>query len=305
VPAPWTCVVTDPASFSANSFICTVLPEVGAAWRLLLRGTWVTMVAGDQGGSAGYAAPVVTSVVPQNGARWLPNAGGAIVISGAGFGTQQCGVAGSSFVELVTSRAPDNPSTLTFDATARTWEPPVASVVAQAHQPCGVLEWADSQIVCEAPPGIDPTDAVTVRVVAGDQVYLAHGLVGYTPPVLLAMHPSRVMGTTGGGTLTLVGTGFPPPPWPLVVAVGRSLCDVDPASRNSTLVVCRVPRGAGQVSVVVHTPLQSSGNQSFVMLYDGPTVGDVTTPLGRPVEGRFPVHIRGTVSQARLFCACA
>jgi hypothetical protein len=60
---------------------------------------------------------------------------------------------------------------------------------------------------------------------------------------------------------------------------------------------CRVPRGAGRAAVAVSTPLQTSSAGTGVhAVYAAPEVADVSTVLGRPIEGGFPVVVKGVVS---------
>ena len=81
----------------------------------------------------------------------------------------------------------------------------------------------------------------------------------------------------------------------LVVLVGGTECAV--VSRNDTAITCSTPRGAGRVLVVVSTPLQSSAaSPGLSVVYAAPEVDEVLTPLGRPIDGGFPMVVRGRVS---------
>jgi hypothetical protein len=106
------------------------------------------------------------------------------------------------------------------------------------------------------------------------------------------------LGTAGGGAVCVVGTGLPPVEWPLTVLVGGLVCaaDASAGARNSSMVCCRVPRGAGRAIVVVSTPLQTSEPVAGMHVqYAAPEVAEVVTPQGRPVDGGFPVLVRGVV----------
>jgi hypothetical protein len=50
----------------------------------------------------------------------------------------------------------------------------------------------------------------------------------------------------------------------------------------------------GTVAVAVYTSLQAS-NVTGSLTYAPPTVANVSTPGGRPIEGQFPVEVQGAV----------
>ncbi len=281
---------TTAASYSATRIACTVSLGVGAGFQLLIRDVWTALVS--NGVRVGYRPPQVTGVSPDV----LPVGGGNVTIVGSGFGPDRCDSANrTSDVRLLITSAPD-PAGLqpVYDAATGTWGP--SGVLAPAFAPCEVLSWGPTAIVCAAPPGLDAS--VAVRVNAGGQAVNAAARTGYAPPVVTAVVALQPLGTTGGGEVCVTGTGLPPLQWPLAVLVGGSVCAVDPSAgaRNATTVCCRVPRGAGRAAVVVSTPLQTSDPVAGMhVVYDAPEVAEVVTPQGRPVDGGFPVLVRGVV----------
>lgn len=185
---------------------------------------------------------------------------------------------------------------LAFNATSGTWGPPGA--LALAYLPCAVTSWNHVSITCTVPPGLDAS--VAVRVTAGGQAVVAAFHTGYAPPVVTGVVPLEALGTPGGGRVVVLGTGLPTAPWPLVVLVGGAECVA--SSRNGTAVTCIVPRGAGRAPVVVSTPRQTSvAVLGLSVLYASPELQEVVTPLGRSVDGGFPVVVRGRVSVS--YCA--
>ena len=151
---------------------------------------------------------------------------------------------------------------------------------------------APGWVLCSAPPGLDTR--VDVTLVAGGQVATAVGLVGYAPPAVHSVIPVVPPRTRGGTLVTVIGNHFPVPPWPVVVRVGAELCVVQEASRSGTSLSCTAPRGAGAQPVYVHTLLQTSVDNA-TLTYASPTIANVATPLGRPLEGGFPVDVTGEV----------
>lgn len=177
-----------------------------------------------------------------------------------------------------------------FNSTSGAWGPPGA--VAQVYLPCAVTAWGPTSVTCTAPPGLDA--AVAARLTAGGQAVVATQRTGYSPPVLAAAVPVQALGTPGGGLVVVTGTGFPATPWPVVVLVGGAECAV--VSRNDTAITCRAPRGAGRALVAVSTPLQSSAVvPGLSVVYAAPEVDDVAAPLGRSIDGGFPLVVRGRV----------
>ncbi len=184
-----------------------------------------------------------------------------------------------------------------LNTTSGTWGPPGALV--QVYVPCAVTSWAPTSITCTAPPGLDAS--VPLRITAGGQALVATQRTGYAPPVITAVVPQEALGTPGGGLVAVTGTDFPDIAWPMAVLVGGAQCGV--VTRNTSAITCRVPRGAGRALVVVSTPLQSSAAGSGLsVVYAAPEVEGVVTPVGRPVDGGFPVIARGRVREcARHF----
>jgi hypothetical protein len=151
------------------------------------------------------------------------------------------------------------------------------------------------------PPGVDASVAVSVMV-AG-QAMQWPGVVGFEAPVVTGVTSLQPVGTPGGTAVTVLGTGFPLPPWPLAVLVGDAPCVVVNASlrASTTSVTCAAPRGVGTQTVTVHTPLQSS-NVTGRLTYAAPTISDVTTLSGRPIEGGFAVTVQGAVRGVFMSC---
>ncbi len=278
------------ASYSATRIACVVSPGVGTGFQLLIRDVWTTLVI--NGVRAGFPPPQVTAVSP----RQLPVEGGNLTVIGVGFGPGPCdGVNRTSDVRLLITAAPDpaGPQPV-YDTVAGTWGP--SNALVSSFVPCAVVSWGRSVIVCAAPPGLDAS--VTVRVSAGGQLAAAGQPVGYAPPAVTGVEVLQPLGTPGGGAVCVVGANFPASQWPLAVLVGGAVCAVDPSAgpRNATTVCCRVPRGAGRAAVVVSTPLQTSDPVAGMhVVYAAPEVAEVVTPQGRPVDGGFPVLVRGVV----------
>jgi hypothetical protein len=182
-----------------------------------------------------------------------------------------------------------------FNVASGTWGPPGALM--QAYVPCSVMSWTPTSINCTVPPGLDAS--VAVRVAAGGQAVVASQRTGYAPPVVTAVAPLQSLSTRGGGRIMVVGVGFPSAPWPVVVLVGGAECALDVATagaRNTTTITCSIPRGAGRAVVVVSTPRQTAVAAPGVsVVYDAPEVEEIITSQGRPIDGGFPVVVRGRV----------
>jgi hypothetical protein len=238
--------------------------------------------------NAGYAAAIINQVTPST----LPVGGGAIFITGANFGPGPCAAARLSGVIIGVTQAPDAAITLSFLPTSRTWSP--LNALVSANVECHALEWSPTAITCAAPAGVDAS--VTVSVIVAGQSSAWPGPVSFEAPVVTSVSSAMPVGTPGGTLVTVKGTGFPLSPWPLAVLVGNAPCVVINASeRNSTeSVICVAPRGVGVQRVSVHSPLQSS-NITATLTYAAPTIVSVTTPRGRPIEGRFDVIVQGAV----------
>jgi hypothetical protein len=236
----------------------------------------------------GYAPAVVTRVTP----AVLPVEGGLVILIGANFGPGPCGDGWRrSAVLLRVTAPPSPPSAVTFATATRTWAP--ASALAASEVECGVEQWEPSAVVCRAPPGLDAS--VAVRVVVGGQATTVALPLGYAAPSVTAVAAAGPVGTPGGALVTVTGTGFPLPPWPVAVVMGGALCDVVNASRvTSTALTCVAPRGLGLAQLSVHSPMQSS-NGTAALAYAPPTIHDVSTPQGRPLAGGFPIVVRGSV----------
>ncbi len=289
-----TCVLVDPSpsSYTPIRIACVVPPGVGAGFQILIRGIWTSLV--PNGVRVGYAPPTVTSVAPAR----LPITGGNLTLTGAGLGPGPCsGVNRTSDVQVLVTLPPDpGGPQVVFDAATGTWGP--TGVLTAAYVPCAVVTWSPTGIVCVAPPGLDA--GVQVRVSAGGQAIVVSQRTGYHAPLVSGVVALGPLPTLGGAHVVVTGAGFPPPPWPVAVTVGGAPCVVvdEPAfPRSDAAVVCRVPRGAGRAVVAFATPLQaSSGGGTVEVVYASPLVGDVVTPQGRPIEGGFPVIVRGEVS---------
>jgi hypothetical protein len=280
-----TCVLANAssASYAPSRIVCTVPPSVGTKFEILIRNIWTQFPA-----DAGYLTHAVTSVEPTG----VPMTGGNITIRGIGFGLGVCVHSlRASTVQVVVTRAPANASDLTFDPQAPVV--PGAAALLRELLPCNVTSWTDTEVACMVPPGVDP--AVGLEVGVGGRVNSTTGLFGFAAPVLYdAAFPGGAPPTVGGTVMSINGSGFPLLPWPVRVTVGGRVCAVVPDTRSDTRVDCVVPRGAGAVDVALYTALQPAANTVRVA-YEGPLITSVTTPSGRPVDGLFPVLIRGQV----------
>jgi hypothetical protein len=239
--------------------------------------------------SAGYAAAVITQVTP----GVLPVGGGTLVITGDNFGPGPCGAAARpSGVLLGVTQVPDVGVPLSFQPASRTWAPSSALVRADAE--CHAVQWSPTTITCTVPPGVDAS--VTLSVMVAGQAMQWPGVVGFEAPVVTGVTSLQPVGTPGGTAVTVLGAGFPLPPWPLAVLVGDAPCVVvNASSRVSTVsLTCVAPRGVGTQTVTVFSPLQSS-NVTGRLTYAAPTISDVTTLSGRPIEGGFAVTVQGAV----------
>jgi hypothetical protein len=265
---------------------------VGQGWQILLRGLWTPLQ--PLGTVVGYAYPQVLAVAP----RVLPTSGGGrVTITGSGFGGRVCGSpAPPSLVEFLVAQAPGQSSWAAWDPNSGTWVAPAP--LALVPLPCVVEAWADDVITCVAPPGLDGN--ATVRVVAGGQVNTTLGLVGYAGPLVAGVEVEGPLVTRGGVRVTVHGSDFPVGPWPVSVTVGGAECVVLDSTRSANAVTCVSPRGAGVAAVVVQTMLQASTGD-VVLNYSEPNITSVDTPLGRPLEGWFPVVVTGEV---RVACWC-
>jgi hypothetical protein len=85
------------------------------------------------------------------------------------------------------------------------------------------------------------------------------------------------------------------------VRVGSGVCAVEEGSRTHNGLRCVLPPGGGAKVVSVHTPLQSSLALERVV-YAGPSVASVATPMGRGIEGGFPVEVVGEVGVSAWLC---
>ncbi len=211
--------------------------------------------------------------------------------TGADFGPGPCpnpGLLSSVEVDLTLPPLRTLAEVLTFDPFTRTWDP----VLTTNSTPCVVVSWSATSISCTVPPGLDPV--VTVRVMVGGSTVVVQGALGFKAPEVTSVTAVGDVGTTGGTVITVSGTEFPVDPWPVAVLVGGRVCTVQPESRTPTAVACSAPRGAGRVQVELYSPLQAS-NVTGRLSYAPPVVWNITTPLGRPIEGDFPVVIHGAV----------
>ncbi len=224
----------------------------------------------------------------------LPIQGGVLTLNGTSLGPGPCEDRGQrSAVVLHITPTPDvsGSTSLTFHPTTRTWSssPPLMPREVE----CAAIDWTPSSIVCRVPPGLDASVQVVVYV--GGQSAVAQDTLQFEAPVLASIIAPGPVGTPGGAVVTITGSGFPLPPWPIAVLVGDALCVTVNASRVSTTSLdCVVPRGAGTVLVTVFTPLQGS-NSSVTLTYAAPTIARVSTPDGRPIAGGFRVEVEGEV----------
>ncbi len=282
---PIVCTLDDTAAlpYTVVSIECSVPPGAGVGWKLSIRGFWVGL-----GPVVGYAAPTISVVVP----LVLPIEGGQVTIVGTNFGPAPCAFAGPSRVDF---RVTQLTGPASFNTSSGQWSP--SDTLAVVRVRCNVTAWSPGSINCTAPPGLD--SEVTVQVVVGGQAGESAAAVGFAAPTVLSFATAGRVGTAGGALLLITGSGFPDPPWPLVVAVGPHLCALVPGGRSHTAVNCTLPRGWGRQPIVVQTPLQAS-LQPMVLQYDGPMISSVATPGGRPIEGGFLIEVQG---QVRDHCA--
>lgn len=256
--------------------------------QILIGTTWMLL-------PGAYAAPSVARVTPDS----LSVDGGLVTIVGANFGPGPCANPGRLSAVALRVTPTDSISSATFHPATRTW----SSVPGPQDAECVVVQWTPSAIVCRAPPGADR--AVPLRITAAGQSTVVEGALGYDPPVVSAVTSAAGVGTAGGTAVAVTGSGFPLPPWPVVVLAGESPCAVVGGVRTTTAVMCVVPRGVGTVQVVVLTPVQSS-NVTAPLTYAPPEIASVVTSAGRPIAGGFVVEVVGQVRRggdlARCFC---
>jgi hypothetical protein len=256
------------------------VPNANAS-QISIGGVWLAM-----GGA--YEPPVITRLTPGT----LDILGGLVTINGTAFGPGPCDDPGRPSAVVLRMVVPPANAMPTFDPTARTWLPP--SLLVPMDVVCGVVEWTPTGILCRAPPGLDP--GVVVRVVVGGQSATAPDQLRYAAPTVQAVVPGdTAVGTPGGALITVRGSGFPLPPWPVAVLLGASPCAVVDASRTTTVsLTCVAPQGLGTVQVAVFTPLQAS-NITAPVTYAPPSISSVVTPQGRPIAGSFAVEVHGQV----------
>ena len=296
------CVLTAATSYTPTQIECTVQPGVGVGFSLRIADTWIAMPP-----DVGYAPPVVTTIEP----ALLPAAGGVVTVTGLNFGTAQSCYDSVVVptVELLLSAAPTPAQLPVFNATTLSWSSDVAaggSSLPQAYVACVVANWTLTTITCAAPGAVDA--AVTVRVTVAGQHAVRASAVHYQSPAIQAVSPDDPAGvrTRGGDVVTLSGVAFPPLPWPVAVVVvssagaanapSSSLCVVEDASRTGSALRCTMPSGCGVAALRLYTPLQTSAPSPLAAVsYAAPTVENVDTPSGRPLEGGFTVIVHGTV----------
>jgi hypothetical protein len=246
--------------------------------QIYIDGTWTAL-------PGGYQPPELFEVSP----RFLPNEGGLLTILGVNFGSDAC--SDGQRVLLHMTPAPNDSDSFTFDPITLTWSP--VSALARRLIECTPLDWAPTRIVCQAPPGTDA--GVGVQVFVGGQAAQLQPSIAYAAPVVTAVTETEPIRTAGGSLVTLGGTGFPVPPWPVAVLVGDAPCIVINSSRlSSTSLMCVVPQGAGRAEVIVASASQVS-NVTATLTYAPPAIINVSTPLARAVSGGFPVEVFGRV----------
>jgi hypothetical protein len=272
--------------YTVGRLVCTMPPGVGVGFEVLLNNVWALLAPA----AVGYSPPTITDVSPSV----VLVVGGALTITGTNFGPSPCAVSavGPAEVLLLLMPAPNDTTGLTFDPRALAWSP--AAALVPVATPCPWTLWGPSTITCQVPPGADGNVTVTVAR-AGRTSAPANGLLHFAPPILTRVTTASELTTTGGTVLTLQGTGFLLPPWPMAVTVGAALCVVDESARSSRTLECTAPRGVGTQLVWVHTPSQSSVPDVNVT-YAAPVISAVLTPAGRSIEGGFPVVVLGRVS---------
>jgi hypothetical protein len=183
---------------------------------------------------------------------------------------------------------------LTFSPGLHTWSP--QSVLVLGLTPCHTLSWTPTSIQCTAPPALDPS--ATLVVIVGGQSTTLPDALAYQGPVVLTVTSLGPVGTPGGGVVTVTGSGFPPPPWPVAVLAGDAPCAVVNESRVSAgTLQCVAPRGVGVVQVGVYTPLQAP-NATGSLTYAPPSILHVDTQGERPIVGGFVVEVQGQVGGA-------
>jgi hypothetical protein len=279
---------TSTPAYSTTRIVCTVGPGVGTRFEILIRDVWTALTPPGSSVIPGYPPPSVTEVTP----AVLGTSGGQLSVLGADFGSWPCDDGSwSSGVRLLVTLPPESPSTAVFDAATATWASTTDELV-RAYVPCNITLWSSTAIQCDAPPGLDAV--LTIRVVVGGQVVESSPGLGYAAPLLRLITAAGPLSTCGGTELTLIGDDFPPPQWPLAVLVGGQPCAVHPASRSATRLSCIAPPGAGAVAVALRTPLQVSRN-TLPLVYAPPVVLTVNTPVGRSIDGGFPVFVTGEV----------
>ena len=127
----------------------------------------------------------------------------------------------------------------------------------------------------------------------------------YTAPHITSTALAHRPVTAGGSPIVVTASGLPPAPWPVLVTVGADGATCTQTGRNTTSITCTMPPGAGDVMLGISAGCEGtqSSDNAVTVTYAPPRVSAVTTPAGQPIDGGFPVHVRGQVRQgAILLC---
>jgi hypothetical protein len=150
------------------------------------------------------------------GHNWAdPYSNGLVVLTGTNFGP--CGSSGGGSNVVVTATYSNGMDGLTYDA-----------------QGCALHGGSNTEIRCVAAPGVGTRHAWNVTVDASGAHFSGGGAPGgpwsvvstattsYAPPTIANVSGATSMDTTGGATVTLTGTNFPPYACASLAACGAS-----------------------------------------------------------------------------------
>jgi hypothetical protein len=254
-------------------------PGVGGGFDILLRSTWISPSF-----AFGYSVPIITSISP----AVPPPRGGLMTVLGRHFGTWMC-ASGAFNVSVVTIRPG---ATASFDTAGMGGYQDAPTYTLQ----CAVMTWNTTAIQCTLPASSALPLYIDVQV-AGQRAQqpLAHDV-----PTIAGIADDTLSPTAGNWQVTVRGSGFGDPSWPVAVLVANASVTV--VSHTDTAVVFLSPPGCGMhIPARVITPVGQSAAVPM-MSYAPPSIDAVTTTGGRGCEGGFTLVMTGTVRA--YVCAC-
>jgi hypothetical protein len=258
-------------------------PGVGQGFQFYLQNYfWVSPLV-----VVGYSTPIIRSL----DVSVLPVSGGVVTIRGSHFGSSQCLAAAlPSWVRVFVSVPNDiSGASAVAEVGVVTASAPASDMV---WLNCTVLDWSNDTISVAVPAGIDAN--VTLQVAVGEQLASTSAL-SYRQPVLVNV-TRQLLPTVGGVPLSITVDNLPVDArWPVAVTIRGNPCSG--VTRVGSVITCIAPRGFGSTAdLVVHTPRQRSENPLLLTVsYLSPSAERFFTPNHRPIEGGFPVEIRGAV----------